>query len=699
MSIWNQAPLVRLLFPFLAGILSAIYSPVQIDNYFLIILPYLAIIVVFVFIPAFRITYKRSWIFGLLANVLLFATAYQLTIYKTEKFNDDHFQKRLDTEYVFHARIIQSPVEKERSYKMTAEILSVRTRNKWQSCSGTLMLYLKKNTNASLLKYGDELVIKETINEISPVKNPGEFDYRRFLAFHNINHQCSADSSGWVSTDQNSGNFILQYSFKLRDALLKILSDNGISGDEYAVGAALMLGYSDMLDADIISAYSSTGALHVLSVSGLHVAIVYVVFNMLLFFLAKLKHGNIIKAVILIILLWFYSALTGLSPSVLRASTMFSFIIVGKAFSRYTNIYNTLAASAFLLLAINPFLIMEVGFQLSYIAVIGIVYLQPKIYNWYEPTNWFFDQVWTITAVSIAAQIATFPLGLLYFHQFPNYFLLSNFIVIPVSTIIIYLGIALFVLSKISVIAAYLSLGFKWSVWFLNESVKTIEKWPNALLEGISISVLETWLLYSVILLFLYYFVHRNIRSLYLALGSVILILISQIIEQQQQFRQSKLVVYSVPRTTAIDFISSRSNTLYTDTVFAKNGSSLLFHVKHNWWDLGVKYSTVVTKDLYKTNLIIKKNVVLFCNRKIVVLDHSSARHFQTINNLNVDYLIISKNTKSDLKEAIRALKPKQLIFDSSNSRYLIEKWKDLCEDLQQPYYSVPESGAFVADL
>jgi competence protein ComEC len=618
---------------------------------------------------------------------------------KTARFNPDHFQNSIDSVTSFQARIIQSPIEKERYYKMTAEVKAMRRNDKWQYCSGKLMLYIKKDKRSSSIEYGDELIISSDIRDVPPVRNPGEFDYKRFLAFHNIYRQCSADSIHWINTQYNSGNTILKYSLGLRNTLLKILSDNGIKGDEYAVGAALMLGYSDMLDADIISAYSSTGALHVLSVSGLHVAIVYVVFNMLLFFLNKIKHGNIIKAIILILLLWFYSALTGLSPSVLRASTMFSFIIIAKAFNRYTNIYNTLAASAFLLLAINPFLIMEVGFQLSYIAVIGIVYLQPKIYGWFEPSSWLADQVWTITAVSIAAQIATFPLGLLYFHQFPNYFLLSNFIVIPVSTIIIYLGIALFVLSKITLIAYYLSIGFKWSVWLLNESVKMIEKWPNALLEGISISVTETWLLYSVILLFLYYFTYRKITSLYLALASVILILVSQVMEQQMQFDQKKLVVYDIPKTSAIDLVQSRANLLITDTSLATNESSLLFHVKHNWWDLGVKYSSVLTKNYSANNLCISKNLILFCDKKILILDGSSSLTVNGPNLPEVDYLILAGNTKISLPEAIIALQPKHLIFDSSNSKYMLEKWKEECNAIQQPYFSVKDSGAFIGDL
>ena len=293
----------------------------------------------------------------------------------------------------------------------------------------------------------------------------------------------------------------------------------------------------------------------------------------MLFFLDKIKYGKIIKAIVLLLLLWFYAALTGLSPSVLRSAAMFSFIIFAKAFNRHTNIYNTLAASAFFLLIINPYLIMDVGFQLSYLAVIGIVYIQPKIYSWFEVKNWLLDQIWTITSVSIAAQIATFPLGLHYFHQFPNYFLLSNLIVIPISTVIIYLGLSVFAFAKISLLVKYLAIAFSWAVWILNSSVEIIEKWPYALLKGISISVFETWLMYGLIILFLYYFTKRQYRYLVYSMCFAIIILCSQILEQNNQFAQRKMIIYNIPKTSAIDFISSKSNVFLTDSTFAKNES------------------------------------------------------------------------------------------------------------------------------
>lgn len=699
---WNQAPLIRLILPFLLGIILAVYFPIQFDYGIYIIVSFSFTILCIILIPKLNFSYRNSLWFGLLINLILFLAAYQLTIIKTEKFSNNHFSKFTDSAEFIYARLNEPYLEKDKSLKVVLEILAVKQGGKWERSCGKAMVYFKKDTHSLHLSYGDELVLKTAFNEIPLPQNPGEFNYKRFLAFHNVFHQAYVKNGEWVSSGHNSGNFILKKSIYLRDILLNVFITNHIQEDEFAVGAALLLGYVDKLDADIITAYSSTGALHVLSVSGLHVAIVYIVFNWLLFFLDKIKYGKIIKAITLLLLLWFYAALTGLSPSVLRSAAMFSFIIFAKAFNRHTNIYNTLAASAFFLLIINPYLIMDVGFQLSYLAVIGIVYIQPKIYAWLEVENWLLDQIWIITSVSISAQIATFPLGLHYFHQFPNYFLLSNFIVIPVSTVIIYLGLSIFAFAKIAILVKYLAIAFSWAVWILNSSVELIEKWPYALLKGISISVFETWLMYGLIILFLYYFTKRQYNYILVALCFAIVILFSQIAEQHEQFNQKKIIVYNIPKTSAIDFISFKNNIFLTDSVFAKNESGLLFRVRHNWWDLGLTNSKIISNNIKTNVLTIKGQFIQFFDKRMAIVNSQDVfkkYSFSSLKTIHVDYLIVSMNPQLKMEDILKFYHADKIIFDSSNSPYRVRKWKEECEKLKLNYYSVMDSGAFVSDI
>lgn len=698
MNTWNQAPFVRLLLPFVAGILVAVYIP-SLSNWILVAsLCLTSLVMLIVAFKKLNFSYKNSWWFGLIINLTLFISAYQFTIYKTENFSSLHFSNYSNSLQYAYIKITDPYLEKDKTLKVVAQVLAIKQGNQWKKTSGKGMFYFKKDSRSLKLEYGDEIMTQVYFKDVPPPQNPGEFNYKRFLSFHNIYQQAYVNQQNWCFTGNYSCNVVINYAVTLRNKLLKIFTENNLAGDELSVGAALMLGLTDKLDSDIISAYSSTGALHVLSVSGLHVAIVFVVFNWLLFFFDKIKNGNIFKAIILILLLWFYAALTGLSPSVLRAATMFSFIIVAKAFNRYTNIYNTLAVSAFALLLFNPYLIMEVGFQLSYLAVIGIVYLQPKIYNWFEAKNWLLDQIWTITSVSIAAQIATFPLGLHYFHQFPNYFLLSNLVVIPISTAIVYLGIVLFVFAKASLIAGYIAKAFSFCVWFLNQSVLIIEKWPYSLLQGISISVFETWLLYALIILLMYYFTKRQFYFLILTLCFAIAILISQIIEQSNQFKQKKIIVYNIPKTCAIDFINAKNNFLFTDTAFAKNESRLLFHVKHNWWDLGINKNQIVTEDYTSNYLHIHKQHIQFFDKKIILLNEfTKARN--TDSAIVTDYLIISQNPKIKMEDILKQYKAQLIIFDSSNYNFKVKKWKEQCYVLNQNFYSVSEKGALTINL
>lgn len=696
---WNQAPFVRLLLPFLAGILFGVYYPIHNPLISYSILVFAVIIITTTRIAKLNFSYKKSWLFGLCLNTFLFLIAYQITLVNTEIYEVNHYTKHTTEEnQLAQIRVTEPYQEKDKSLKMVVEVKAIKNNGKWVNTSGKAMAYIKKSERSLNINYGDELIIQASFKEIPQPQNPGEFNYKRFLAFHNVYNQIYVQSESFVNTGVNTGNTLIRESVHLRNKLLKVMTENNIRGNEFAVGSALLLGFEDKLDADIISAYSSTGALHVLSVSGLHVAIVYFIFNWLLFFLDKIKNGNIIKAFLLIILLWFYAALTGLSPSVLRAATMFSFIIIGKAYNQSTNIYNTLAASAFFLLAIDPYLIMQVGFQLSYLAVIGIIYIQPKIYNLFDVNNWLLDQVWTITSVSIAAQIATFPLGLHYFHQFPNYFLLSNLVVIPISTAIVYMGIALFVFAKITFVATYIAIAFNWCVLFLNQSVIVIEKWPYSLLQGISISVLETWLLYGVIILFLYYFVSRKFSHLVFVLCFCVAIFISQIIEQQQQFKQKKLIIYNVPKTSAIDFINAKNNVLLTDTAFAHNESRLLFHVKHNWWDLGINNNQIISNNIKTNNLFIKDDFIQFYDKKIALI---KTKNESTNKNMaiTVDYLIISNNANVRINDLVKQYHSPLIVFDSSNSSYKIKKWKAECEKINQKYYSIIDSGALTINI
>ena len=588
-------------------------------------------------------------------------------------------------EKTYQLKIINEPIQKEKSVKVEVRLIgflenagstSSSTNQELQPVKGKAILYFRKSENTLKLKYGDELIVHTNLQEINSPQNPGEFNYKQFCAFHQIYAQGFVDEFSWKKTGE-SGNSIFTFAFESRKRLLRILKEAGLENQEFAVASALILGYMNEIDQETKNAYSSSGALHILSVSGLHVAIIFAVFDKLLSFLLRFKNGKYYKAILILLILWLYALITGLSPSVLRSAAMLSFVVIGKLINRNASIYNILSASAFVLLCIDPLLIMEVGFQLSYLAVLGIVYLHPKIYNLFFFQNRIIDFTWNVTAVSIAAQIATFPLGLLYFHQFPNYFLISNLIVIPLGTVILYNGILALILSFVPFLNEFLIFTLKWSVKILNESVYWVEQLPYSLSTGISISIFETGLIYTIILSFLFFTDVKKVWLLKLSIYSSILLFSIFSFEKWSQNYNSQFIVYQVKNETAISWVEGRNNVFLSSNQLYKDKNKMLFHMNHHWDDLGISKTKHLSNEVkyYQSEVLKYKNYWAMGNLRIAQID-TSFQVFIPKKKLSIEVLIISGNPNIQLSEIRKMYDFKFLVIDSSNKNYRIKKWK-----------------------
>lgn len=701
LNFWTRAPLFRLLLPFVAGILVAVYL-VQPLPYGYYVLGGLA--VALAIIHYLGGSYRYRALFGV-ANVLFyFVAGYLLANAHTEQFASDHFSKLAKPGTALVVELDEPLLPKARSFKTVLQVRGVLTDSALVPASGQLLAYFQKDSAAAGLQLGDVLVTNCRFADVQPPGNPAQFNYRQYLAFHNIYHQAYIPAGEWQPPTENRANPVMLVAHETRKQLLGVLKKHGLQGDELAVASALMLGYKAELDKDLVRAYSSAGATHVLAVSGLHVGIVFLLLNSFLGFFDRLTYGRFFKAVLLIVAIWCYAFLTGLSPSVMRAATMFSFIIVAGATGRRSNIYNTLAASAIFLLCINPYLVMEVGFQLSYLAVIGIVLLQPPIYQLWEPRWGWVDKIWAISAVSIAAQIATSPLGLLYFHQFPNYFLVSNLLVIPLASVIIYTGAAIFLLSPFDAVAGFLTDVLHYCVWGLNYSVRIIENLPFAILEGISINILETWMLYAFVALLTAYGFLNQRKYLFTAFGLIAVFLGIQVFENWQHEQQARFVVYDVRNTSAYDFIHGRQHLFVADTALLHDENSLLFNVYHHWWERGLTNRTnaVVhaSEPIALPGIYYQPEGGKLGEKRIAV-----ARSWPNTSgemSLQVDVLVVAGNPRGKMAELLAYYQPGALVFDSSNKRWQVEKWVAELEAIKPAdlrVHWVERDGAFVLDV
>lgn len=698
MSYWNQTPLFRLLPAFIAGILFAVFATQDSDILIFVSLVFILVLFTLLLFSQKRYRYHNRWHFGFILYALFFGLGWLVTILHTDNIRPGHYSHHTTESYF--GLIDEPPVEKSKSIKASVVIKAIKENNNWIDAEGKVLVYFGKDSSSLSLRYGDVIAFNERLSEVQEPANPGQFNYKRFLRFHQVYHQVFLSENKWKLIASHQGNWLKDKSFQLRERLLDVFKENNISGQDYAVLSALLLGYEEEIDQQIINAYSASGALHVLSVSGLHVGIIFIALNMLLAFMDRKRHTKIIKSIIIVLFLWCYALLTGLSPSVLRSAAMLSFVVIGMVSERKTNMYNTLAASAFLLLVINPYLLMQVGFQLSYLAVLGIVFLYSKIFHLFYFKNWLFRQIWSISAVSIAAQLATFPLGLLYFHQFPNYFLFSNLLIIPLSTVIIYMGIVLLLISSWEIVSSFLGFVLGQLVHFLNWLVLKIEELPFALLQGISISILETYLIYTLIVLLLLYVLRKQTGLLIAALSLALILMTYNIVELQIQKRNRQLIVFNVPRQSAINFIDGTRSVFIADSSLINNEDQMLFCINHYWWEQGVKeikhvsFNSVLAYD----QLCIYKNLIQFDDRRILFAD-SLLQLPEHINLPSIDFLILSGNVKLNPEFVLKRVRPKQLIIDSATSHYKEQQWIKAAKRISVPFYSVLSQGAFVQHL
>jgi competence protein ComEC len=629
------------------------------------------------------------------------------TILHTPKYHENHFSKLQTPGDVFIVRLTETPSEKPNSLRAFGNVEYLKDSSALKSASGKIMLYFETDSLAKSLKYGDFILFNRNPDEIPPPANPHQFEYRNYLSNDGIYHQIFLRSNDWVKSAKNNVNPIFKFSELARLKMLKILEINGLAGDEYAVTAALLLGYKENLEPELRSQYTGAGAMHILSVSGLHVGIIFFVIGFLLQFLDKIKHGRITKFALIITALWFYAFITGLSPSVLRATVMFSLFAIKEVQKQQSNPYNTLAASALILMIFDPFIITKVGFQLSYAAVLGIIALFKPIYELWILKNKIGDYFWQIISVSLAAQIGTFPISVLYFHQFPSYFLFANIFVIPLAWLIMVVGITVLVFYFWPWLAELLGILLKNLVFALNFSVGFIDGLPGAKIEGMVYYLPQVVLIYLIFIFITRSFIMKRGSLVVATLAGLVLLMGSFIYEKSKILKQKQLVVYSMHDQTAIDiFIGDKGIALADSAVFSDKKSSD-FNLKNTRIFAGIQQMNSLAIEDFSDNQnetsnkdfsITNSHFMKIGKYRLAIIDNGFGEYFPE-HPLKVDLLILKGNPKISISGLKEKFDFDKLIFDGSNKFYSINRWKEECEKLAIPFHDVKINGAFTANL
>lgn len=557
---WSPFPFVRLVGVLILGI-------VLYDQHWVSWQLHTAVGVVIAFVIIYFLLYQTRYLNGAALLAVLLGSGFCLGLASDPQMRNGHYTAHpLPSSFV--CKISSDASIRPNWYRYDAEVLATDRGDSMQQLEGRIYLYVSRDSVHAPYKYGDVLGIQKGYFEISAPSNPSEFDYRRFLERQGVFAQAFIKTGEAVYLSHAPASLVRALAYRLRERGTHLIKRFLSEEREQAIALALLLGVKDYLDTSLKEAYSAAGAMHVLAVSGLHVGIVYLLLKILLSRARKHRAGRYLFAVITLSIIWLYALVTGFSPSVIRAATMFSVVILAEVANRRTNIYNSLGIAAFILILYDPRIIYAVGFQLSFAAVLGIVTIQPALYRMlhfhWKPLDYF----WSITCVSLAAQLATFPLTLMYFHQFPSYFLISNLVVIPAAFMVMVIGLVMLFVGAIFV---PLGEGLGWVlqglIYGVNETAIWVHSLPYSFFDWLYLDFWDAILVYGCLMATVVALKKYNYSYLTLALWLGAVFIGWQHLKAFDRLGKRSLVFYDLPHTVAMDMTSGRIGRLFSDTL------------------------------------------------------------------------------------------------------------------------------------
>lgn len=676
MKAFKHIPFFRILIPFVTGILLSSLLELPLISW-LVLLCILLITLCFAFFkskPVFKIS------FILCTDIFLFLMAVNL-VNVNRAANDKFFYGHLIKQDTINRLLVvidEVPVEKEKFIKCGLKVLTVKKENEHKAASGRLIGYFKKSVNANQLKAGNVVLINSMLLEVEPPKNPYEFNYKNYLANKQIHYISFVDSSSFQLTQATGGiSPIWLFGLKTKEYILSALKNGGLTKEAYAICAALLTGYDHDIDNTVMEAFSHSGTLHVLSVSGLHTGLIYLVLAFICDLIDRRKKYKIARFVFITICLWSFALVTGFSAPVLRAVIMFNLLGFGKIFFRndYRNQINILFVSAFILLGYDPFLIYDIGFLLSYFAMFGILFFQPIFSNLWQPGNKISSYLWQSISASFAATLTTLPLTLFYFKQFPLWFFICNLVVVPATFIILLL--AVLVVLKVSKTALIINGLIKLLIAFIN----LFNVSGAGYIDGIHFDWLDSLVLTLIIIIISAAFYYRSFSYLVYSIIIILFWQLNGIISSYNEKQKKLFTVYHVKKERAYS-IKNKKNVI-SDTLTSSNFN---YHVKPHFVSFNYPGVTLKTFNLIKTGA-----------HRILILNK---RNFWPADGYKqATLLVISGNFKIYEKDLAEFPNLKTIVADGTNNRYIVKHLAELCSKFGIRFHSTHYNGAYLQEL
>jgi len=686
----RSAPYLRILAPYTLGIIFSGCIRLPVPVLFFLVMS-LVLLSIFIEILKLGSLFHLRWLSGTIINLSLIA----LGVFSSQKPTTDFtFQGK---EIVALGTILEDPHETAKTFSTQIRVNSVLSNGQWIDSPQKILGILQKDSRKSSCFLGKQILLKTCLKPIKNKGNPFEFDYKVYMHQMGFYNSAFVDSSHWKLLQDDPRFNIQLWALKIRDRVLGYFKLLNLSSSAFGVVSALTVGDKSYLDQELINAYVNSGTMHILAVSGMHVALLFWLLQQLTRPLLWFRKGKLIQIMLVLIIIWIFSLVTGLTASVVRAAVMFTFWMLGDTSHRKVNIYNTLSASALLLLLIQPETLYDIGFQLSYMAVLGIVVFYKDIYHLIYTKLYLLQQLWSMVAVSLAAQIFTFPLTLYYFHQFPNYFLLSNIIALPLSTVILYGAIIALVLAPIKMLWFPLGWTIKFLVDLMDNILIWVENLPFAVSHGICISGLMAILLYMMVFCIQLFRLRKY--SLFVFTGMIFSIgfSLNLLIFNYEMKQKTGIVVYNIPKLLVIQFIQGENSVVLSDSIGAPVIEKYIRPVRDHLQltkNHKIQYNSGCTKR--EGECMLYKGFISSCGKRLFIWDHEPKQMKKGIP-MDIDLLVVHTSKKVTFEKIAQYFKTKMVVITGKTSLYWGDQLKKEFDGRHCPCSFVSLDGAWLS--
>lgn len=685
---WRMAPFLRLVLPLMAGILIAAFVHLE-ENWVF----GGAVTALILFIIAHFNALRYPFYYGV--SHFMFWAAFGIVAFQLNHFEHrDNFIGSSYSEGTLVAATITTPLEpKPKSFRAEASISQWDTAaNHWKPLAGSIILYFEKDSLPDGLGMGSRVAFKKALQPIRNSGNPGAFNYQKYAAAKGWFFQVFLKNNEYVVDKEKISPGLRAWPLAARDHLLATLRKYIPDPITLGVAEALLTGYRNNMDKELSWQYAGTGVAHIIAISGLHLGMIQAGLLFLLTPLAKIRHGKNIRALLVIVLLWVFTFITGAGPSVLRSALMFTILLFGEVIGRKGNSYNSLSASAFMLLLVNPNVLFDVGFQLSYSAVLSIFMFSAPIGRWIQTGNKWIDKTWQLFAVTLAAQILTLPFVVYYFNQFPVYFLLANLVAIPLSWVALNLSLILTLfLFWLPPVATLLGKGIHISIEVMNRCIAWIHHLPMSRIENIYLPLPQAIILMAIIALLSAWLLLRHKGSAVAALAGLLIFIIYREVVWQQRNNQRKMIIYNIAGHTAIDLIAGHRVTFWGDSECLTDPNLFRMHIQPARILFQARDTAILPRDTSGFQLLKAGH------KTLVVLDKEPDTRRSAVT--DADILLLANNIRAKPAWILEKIKCSTIIAGPQLPFYRIPQWQFAADSLHLRLHPVAEKGAFVLDL